>query len=74
MWHAYGCHTVASKNELESLAHDLANSVSIISTEFYVLKLECSTASPEVIKSLEDEIEIIKGILQRLRDLAAQAK
>jgi hypothetical protein len=65
---------VASKKELESLAHDLANSVSIISTEFHVLKSECSTASPEVIKSLEGEIEIIKGVLQRLRDLAAQAK
>ena len=65
---------MASKKELESLAHDLANSVSIISTEFHVLKLEYSTVSPEVIKSLEGEIEIIKGILQRLRDLAAQAK
>ena len=70
MWHAYGCHTVASKNQLESLAHDLANSLSIISTEFYVLKFERSTASPEVIKSLEDEIVIMKNILQRLRDLS----
>jgi hypothetical protein len=70
MWHAYGCHSVASKNQLESLAHDLANSLSIISTEFHVLKFECSTASPEVIKSLEDEIEIMKSILQRLRDLS----
>jgi hypothetical protein len=69
MWHAYGCNSVASKNQLESLAHDLANSLSIISTEFHVLKFECSTASPEVIKSLEDEIEIMKSILQRLRDL-----
>jgi hypothetical protein len=61
---------VASKNELESLAHDLANSLSIISTEVHVLKLECSTASPEVIKSLEGEIKIMKSILQGLRDLS----
>ena len=61
---------MASKNELESLAHDLANSLSIISTEVHVLKLEYSTASPEVIKSLEGEIKIMKSILQRLRDLS----
>jgi hypothetical protein len=32
--------------------------------------MECSTASPEVIKSLEGEIKIMKSILQRLRDVA----
>ena len=46
---------MASKNELESLAHDLANSVSIIYTEFRVFKFKCATASPEVIKSLEED-------------------
>ena len=66
---------VASNNDLGSLAHKLGNSLGIIFAGVSLLEIECANASPEVVKSLKNEIEISKSLIQQLRSLAAvQAK
>jgi hypothetical protein len=71
-----GCQSVASNNnDLGSLAHKLGNSLGIIFAGVSLLEIECSKASPEVVTTLKNEIEISKSLIQQLRSLAAvQAK
>ena len=56
-------------DDLGSIAHNLGNSLGIISAGVSLLEIECAQASPEVVKSLKNEIEITKTLIQQLRHL-----